>query len=443
VHTDRLTRKELLAYAAYALPLAMAALPVYVHVPKFYADELGMSLASVGAILLVSRLLDALQDPLFGYWSDRVSGRGLGRRLLVLLSLPLLAAGCLGLFHPPDQGSIPLSVWLTACLVVVYLGFSMGSISYYAMGAELSQDYHERTRVTATRGALAVLGVLAAAAAPEALSASLGPARGLALFSMLFVPVLLAAAAVTIRYSPPLRDAAPASPVHGRSLYSALIEPLHDPAYRWLIAISILSGIAAAIPGTLILFYVQDVLQRPELSGLFLVLYFLFGAAGMPMWIAISRRAGKKRAWLVGMLLSIVAFVWAYLLGPDDVWAFALVCVLSGIAYGAELAISPSILADIVDGSAAAQRPDGAYFGVWQMVDKLNLALAAGLALPLLQWLGYAPGSAQPAQATLSLMYALAPCVIKLAAVACLWVAPLETRRREAVSLTRTGVLLP
>jgi GPH family glycoside/pentoside/hexuronide:cation symporter len=80
---------------------------------------------------------------------------------------------------------------------------------------------------------------------------------------------------------------------------------------------------------------------------------------------------------------------------------------------------------------------------VWQMVDKLNLALAAGLALPLLQWLGYAPGSAQPAQATLSLMYALAPCVIKLAAVACLWVAPLETRRREAVSLTRTGVLLP
>jgi Na+/melibiose symporter-like transporter len=443
VHADRLTRRELLAYSAYALPLAMAALPVYVHVPKFYADELGMSLASVGAILLACRLLDALQDPLFGYWSDRVSGRGLGRRLLVLLSLPLLAAGFLGLFHPPDAASVRLPVWLTACLVVVYLGFSMGSISYYAMGAELSRDYHERTRVTATRGALAVLGVLVAAAVPEILSASLGAAQGLALFSVLFVPILLLGAALTIGYSPPLRDGGHAKVVHDRSLYRALLEPLGDPAYRWLIAISILSGIAAAIPGTLILFYVQDVLQRPELSGVFLALYFLFGAAGMPMWLAIARRAGKKRAWLVGMLLSIAAFVWAYLLGPDDVWAFGLVCVLSGIAYGAELAIPPSIMADIVDGNATARRPDGAYFGMWQMMDKLNLALAAGLALPLLQWLGYAPGSAKPAQATLSLMYALVPCLVKLAAVACLWLAPLETRRSAAVRLTRTGVTRP
>jgi Na+/melibiose symporter-like transporter len=445
VHSDRLTWRELLAYAAYALPLAMAALPVYVQVPKFYADELGMSLATVGAILLACRLLDALQDPLFGYWSDRISGRGLGRRLLLLLSLPLLAGGFLGLFHPPASGAIPLPVWLTVCLVVVYLGFSMGSISYYAMGAELSPDYHERTRITATRGALAVIGVLVAAAVPEALAAKLGPGEGLALFSILFIPVLLAAAVVTIRYTRPRRHVVSmrGTPASRRSLCPALVAPLHDSAYRWLIAISILSGIAAAIPGTLILFYVQDVLLRPDLSGLFLALYFLSGAAGMPLWIVISRRAGKKGAWLVGMLLSVVAFVWAYLLGPNDVWAFALVCILSGIAYGAELAIPPSILADIVDGSRAPERPDGAYFGVWQMVDKLNLALAAGLALPLLQWLGYVPGMAQAAQAPLSLMYALVPCLIKLAAVACLWLAPLEQPPRAAVPLTKTGVTLP
>lgn len=443
MHAHRLGRPALLAYSAYALPLAMAALPVYVHVPKLYADELRMPLATVGAILLACRLLDAFQDPLLGYLSDRISGRGLGRRLLVLLSLPLLAAGFLGLFHAPGGDAVTLGVWLTACLVVIYLGFSMGSISYYAMGAEVSEDHHERTRVTATRGAVAMIGVLIAAAVPALLSARLGAQQGLAWFSVAFVPVLLIAAGVTVCCAPPARAAAEQPAAVPCSLRRALAATLQDRAYRWLIAVSILSGIAAAIPGTLILFYVQDVLQRPDLSALFLALYFLSGAAGMPAWIAASRRAGKKRAWLMGMSLSVAAFVWAYLLGPDDVWAFAIVCVLSGIAYGAELAIPPSMLADVVDSRTEGSRHAGAYFGVWQMVDKLNLAFAAGLALPVLQWLGYTPGAAQPAQTTLSLTYALLPCLIKLAAIACLWAAPLERRPPPPIQSTAEGATPP
>ena len=433
-----LTRRALLAYAAFALPLAMAALPVYVHAPKFYAQGQGVPLATVGAILLACRLLDALQDPLFGWFSDRTARSTLGRRALILAGLPLLAAGFVALFHPPQAGTPGSEMWLAGSLVVVYLGFSLSSISYYALGAELSDDYNERTRVTATRGALAVTGVLVAAALPEWLSGRVGELSALGLFSWMFVPVLLLASWATVAGSPRPAHAPREFATRTRdesagatsSLYRALIEPLSSRRYRWLIAVSMLSGIAAAIPGTLILFYVQDVLQRPDLSGLFLALYFLCAALGMPLWIEASRRFGKKRAWLAGMLLSVAAFVWAFGLGAGDVIAFGCVCVLSGLAYGAELALPPSILADIVDGGAhdGAQRPHGAYFGVWQMLDKLNLALAAGLALPLLQWLGYVPGTAQAALGALSCIYALAPCLIKIAAAACLWAAPLEPR---------------
>jgi Na+/melibiose symporter-like transporter len=441
---DRLDRRGLFAYAAFALPLAMAALPVYVHVPKFYGDTLGMPLAMVGAILLAGRLIDAFQDPLLGYLSDRVQTHPLGRRLLILLSVPLLVAGFVALFHPPDAGTARLAVWLAVALVVVYLGFSMGSISYYALGAELSQDYHERTRITATRGALAVAGVLVAAAVPELLAARMGAPAGLALFSLAFIPVVLAGALATVGYSP--RPAPTPPHAHAHGIYSALVVPFVNPGYRWLILVSVLSGIAAAIPATLILFYVQDVLQRPALSGLFLALYFVFGAAGMPLWIGAARRFGKKRAWLLGMVFSVIAFVWAFLLGAGDVGEFAVVCVLSGLAYGAELAIPPSILADIVDQderAASGSRPDGAYFGLWQMVDKLNLALAAGIALPLLGWLGYQPGALQAPQSTLSLMYALVPCGIKLAAVACLWAAPVEARTAESPALSLHGETAP
>ena len=434
----RLNRRELFAYAAYALPLAMAALPVYVHVPKFYAEILGVPLAAVGAILLACRLLDALQDPLCGYLSDRATKYRLGRRLPILFSLPLLAAGFIALFNPPLVSAAVLGVWLAASLVVVDLGFSLGSISYYALGAELSDDYNERTRVTATRGALAVAGVLIAAAAPQILSARMGMADGLSVFSLAFIPVLLAGAGTTLRHG---RCAILKTLPRATGVFAAMVEPLTGRRFRWLILVSILSGIAAAIPATLILFYVQDVLRRPELSGIFLVLYFLLGASGMPLWIAASRRLGKKRAWLMGMLMSVAAFVWAFLLGAGDVLEFAVVCALSGLAYGAELAIAPSILADVAerDAPVATVRSEGAYFGLWQMVDKLNLALAAGIALPLLQWLGYQPGSPQSAQGTLSLIYALVPCGIKLAAGACLWLAPLDADKPSNTSLPLHG----
>ncbi len=421
-----LPRAGLWAYAALALPLAMAALPVYVHVPKLYADDLGLSLGLVGAILLAARLLDAIQDPLLGWWSDRAAGGG-GRGRFVVAALPLLALGVIGLFNPPSLSPGALAAWLGACLVVVYLGFSMASISYYAIGAELSSDYHERTRVTAARGVLGVTGVLLAAALPALLAGGGPESAGLRSFSLLFVPVLLAGAGLMLFLTPAPRVA----PGPRTRFLKSLAGPAGNPSFRWLVAVFVVSGVASAVPATLILFYVQDVLGRSDLNGVFLGIYFLFGAAGMPLWVEASRRVGKKNAWLLGMVMSIAAFASAFALGPGDAVAFGLVCALSGIAYGAELALPPSILADVVDRDAAAAtaRPDGAYFGLWQFTEKLNLALAAGLALPVLGALGYQPGSAQAPMGTLSLMYAAFPCLLKLAAVALLWAAPIERLR--------------
>lgn len=431
-----LSRAGLFAYAALALPLAMAALPVYVHVPKLYADDLGLSLSLVGAILLAARLLDAVQDPLLGWWSDRCAGTGSGRQRFVVAAVPLLAAGVLGLFNPPALGAGALAAWLTACLVVVYLGFSMASISYYAIGAELSADYHERTRVTAARGVLAVAGVLVAAALPALLAGDRPEAAGLRSFSLLFVPVLLAGAGLML-FGTPRSGQVAAAPAR---LRDSLAAPLANGAFRWLVAVFVVSGVASAIPATLILFYVQDVLGRSDLNGAFLGLYFLFGAAGMPLWVAAARRMGKKGAWLASMAMSIIAFAGAFALGPGDAIAFGLVCALSGIAYGAELALPASILADVADRDRAAASPDGAYFGLWQFTEKLNLALAAGLALPVLGALGYQPGNPQGAMGTLSLMYAAAPCVLKLVAVALLWAAPIERLRWQPHT---TGVPSP
>ena len=423
----KLSRAALFGYSLLAMPLAMAALPIYVHVPKYYATVLGAPLAWIGLILLAARLLDAIQDPLLGYLSDRAAGGRWGRFVLILFGIPLLAAGFVALFQPPVSGAVAVSWWLAGSLVVVYVGFSAASVSYLAIGAELSSDYHERTRITAARAALGILGISLAATLPEVLSRHSDEIPGLVKFSLIFVPVLLLCSLLTWRLTP--RNVAPRAEVH-RS-WTKMFAPLRHLEFRWLLAVIIPSGVAGAIPATLILFFVEDVIGTPRLSGVFLVAYFLAGALSMPGWVALSRRTGKKKAWLFGMLMAVAAFVWAFALGANDIVPFAIVCVMSGVAYGAELALPPSILADLVDASGSKHNSNGAYFGLWQMIEKFNLAAAAGIALPFLALLGYEPGSNAGETLALSSTYALLPCAFKLIGAAILWAAPIDRRENQ------------
>lgn len=424
----RLNKRALAAYAAAALPLAAAALPVYVHAPKFYSG-LGLDLALIGMLLLAVRVLDAVSDPLLGLLADRVPQRWGGRKAVLGAAVPAIAAGMYLLFHPPASGS-GLAAWLTLSLILVYLGLSAASISYFALGSAWSRDYAERTRITAARGAAALTGVLFAATLPEWLAQRYGTAAGLGLFSIAYAPLLLAGVALTVLAGP----RAGAAAVSGTLRIGDALRPLRNPRFLRLAAIFLVNGVAAAIPATLVLFYVADVLQRPDLTAVFLVLYFTAGAAGMPAWVRIAAHAGKARAWLLAMLLAVAAFVGAWFLGPGDVTAFAMVCVLSGLAFGADLALPASMLADVIDDDDGRDgRPDGAYFGLWHLLEKLALALAAGLALPLLQVLGYVPGVAAGAGSALPWVYALLPCAIKLAAALLLWFMVPESGRTKSL----------
>lgn len=424
-----LARPALAAYAAVALPLAAAALPVHVHIPRFYAG-LGLELALVGLLLLAVRLLDALSDPLLGALADRIPAQYGGRRLMIAASAPLLAAGLWLLFTPPPSPAM-LAPWLAATLVLTYLGLSAASIAHFALGSALSRDYAERTRITAARGVAALAGVLLAAALPEWLVQRHGAPAGLSLFALVFAPLLLAAAAVTVFAGP---RPAPAPQPHPFSLAAAL-QPLRLARFRRLALVFLVNGVAAAVPATLLLFFAADVLRKPELIPLFLLLYFAAGAAGMPLWLRLALRLGKVRAWLCAMLVAVAAFVWAFFLGAGDAAAFAAVCVLSGLAFGADLALPASLLADVIDEDERdGVRPDGAYFGLWHLLEKLALALAAGIALPALQWLGYQPGAAAAAGSALSAVYALLPCLIKLAAALLLWLTVHETRSLKGES---------
>jgi Na+/melibiose symporter-like transporter len=406
--------RQTLCYGALGLPLAMAALPLYVHLPQRYAQA-GLSLELLGGLLLAARLADAGVDPLLGAWTDRMPRRGLP----LALALAMLAGGLFGLMHPPAQGA---AAWLLLFMLLTFFGFSLATIVHQSWGTEVGGTAAGRTRLTASREGFGLLGILLAAALPGLLSADL--ARGLSLLAWIYPLLVLGAALLAWRGAPALpRRAAMAAPAR---LAAGMGQAWRNPRFARLLAVFAVNGIAGALPATLVLFFIADVLQAPQWSGPLLALYFLAGALGLPLWVRLARRLGRMRAWPLGMLLAVAAFTGALGIGAGDVKLFALVCLLSGLALGADLALPAALLADIAEADASKRQAPGAgagaYFGWWNLVAKLNLALAAGIALPALAWLGYQPGGTGPAaRSALTIAYCLLPLALKLLAAALAW----------------------
>lgn len=400
-------------YGLLGLPLAFVALPLYVHLPHVYASRYGVPLATLGAVLLLARLFDAITDPWLGRWGDRLQAHSalpLLRTAAFACALLLLGMGLL--FFPPwaDPGQIGA---LLAVLMLTCLAYSLVAIAHQSWGARLGGGEVQRTRIVAWREGAGLLGVVLASVLP----AWLGWGPWLAVFAL----GLLAGLWAWWLGPRPAATAARATSEHTNT-HAQLRHPWSHAPFRRLMAVFVLSGLASAVPATLVLFFIQDRLEAAALEPLFLASYFLAAALSMPLWTQAVARWGLARSWLRGMLLSVAVFAWAATLGAGDTLGFGAVCVLSGLALGSDLALPSALLAGTIAERGDQGAREGAYFGWWNLAAKLNLALAAGLALPLLDVLGYQPGtrSAEGLHA-LSLAYAVLPCALKLLAAGLLY----------------------
>lgn len=421
--------RSLLAYGLPGLPLALLGLPLYVLLPSFYADELGLGLVVVGAVLLLARATDIITDPLVGLLSDRLPLAGWRRKSWMAIGAPLLLFGLWQLCIPPaDVGAGHLLGWS----LITYLGWTLVSLPYFAWGAELSGDYHQRSRVTAAREGWVLVGTMLALAG-VAVAYGQGGTTGdaLVLLAGLVVVVLPLTLLIAFRVVP--ERAATRGVVMSAWRSGARLMMQNRPFLR-LLSAWLLNGIANALPATLFLLFVTYRIDAPSFAGVLLVAYFAAALIALPAWLALARRFGKHRVWTWSMLWASAVFVWAPFLGPGDQWWFLAVCVLTGISLGCDTALPAAIQADVLDEDAAAgggQRA-GVYFGVWGMATKAALALAVGIAFPLLSLSGFETGTEVTPRAStaLALLYGLLPVAFKLAATALVWNFPLNAARQ-------------
>jgi Na+/melibiose symporter-like transporter len=410
--SERIGWRHGLKYGLMGLPLAFVALPLYVILPNYYAREFGVSLAALGLVLLVTRLLDALIDPLLGRWTDRLYQDSTASVLrFAAIASALLALGFLALFFPQTREPDWLLGWTAVFLMLTYAAFSAVTLAHQSWGALLGGGDLRQSHLVAWREGLGLLGVVLASVSPVLL--------GLPAMVALFWLALFAGLLAWQRAPRPLVTAKHLQPLQSVAVWL----PFKRPEFRRLLAIFMVNGIASAIPATLVLFFIQDRLAASkETEPLFLGVFFLCAAFSMPAWLKVVARIGLAKTWLYGMVLSILVFVWASQLVAGDTAEFFLICMLSGFAMGADLALPGALLAGVISRAGDMGQAQGAYFGWWNFATKLNLALAAGVALPALSFFGYAPG-AQTSQAlnALTLAYCVIPCVLKLLAAAALF----------------------
>lgn len=418
-------RARLLAYALPAVPLAALSLPMTVIVPSAYSTEMGVPIAAVGLALLVVRLFDALIDPVVGYWADRAGGAR-RRKIWFAAGMPLILAGTWMILVPPaGAGAWHLALWG----LILSVGTTATGLAYAAWGAELTPDYAERNRVTAFRETVTVIGTVLVTATPALLPAfgftrQMDVLWAIALAIAVLMPLFGLLAILTV----PEPEDRSVGRLAWRAGFTHLMA--NRPFLR-LIAAFFLNGLANGLPASLFLFFVAERLGAPGREPLFLLIYFFCAVLSVPLWLKLAARYPKHRVWAWAMLMASVAFVFAALIPSGALVAYGIICVLTGFALGADLMLPPSIQADVVDVDTAAsgEQRSGFYFALWALAQKAALALAVGIAFPLLSLAGFEPASRQTspgALAMLAFLYAGLPVALKLAATALVWRFPVD-----------------
>ncbi len=425
----RLSTGLLLTYAAPAMPLAMLGLPILVYLPSFWTGPMDMKLNTLSLVLFLVRGLDAIVDPTIGRLSDISRSRFGRRKPFIALAIPVAMTGAIGLFFPPHGAG---AAWLFIFNALVTWGWTMLSLPYWAWGAELSDDYRERQRITSFRdGGGTLLGLIISLTAPVVLGITsvVGEAHLLVIMTIVLATPLVLAALMIV---PDPMPAARAAPV---GFIAALRVAAANGPFRKLITVWLINGIANGLPAALFIMVCQYFLHDEKAQGPLLLVYFFSGVLCVPLWLWLGGRIGKHRAWIVSLLVTAFAFGFVPLVPHVGIWFFGLISLFTGSGLGADFTIPPSIQADVIDLDElrSGEHRAGLFFAASTMAQKAGNALSV-VAFSVLQLAGFSTHHSNSASALAALlfMYCGLPCLLKLFCAILLRGFPLdETAQRD------------
>lgn len=391
------------------MPLAILGLPLYIYLPTYYSVNLGVSMASVGAILFLARLSDVISDPIFGYISDLSQKIFDSKKPLMLLGIIILILSFYLLINPDKEYA---SIYLFIGSILVYSSWSMIYIPYLTWSAEITDNYYGKNKLNASREIFTILGLITALVVPYLFTTSENIQRNLEILFILFLLLIIPLSLITFIFLKP-------KIVKKNETYK-LKEIINIykkiPQLKKLHFAYFLNNTANAFPATLFLLYTSVVLNIEESSALILILYFIAGILALPLWTILSKRLTKISIWKYSIILASLAFIFIPFLKENDLTLFIIISIISGFSLGADITFPSSIHSDIV------QKNKNNYasllFGIWSMLTKMSLAFSIALAFIVLDIVGFDKTNTSTfASYTLVFLYGVAPVLLKVSAL--------------------------
>lgn len=398
-----LGRATLLAFGAPAAGYAVTLLLIQFYFLKFATDVLLMAPAVGGALIGAGRIWDALSDPLAGYWSDRTRSRLGRRRPWMLAGVPLMGLFFVMTWSPPLRlEGAALVAWCGVALFGFYTAYTIYTVPHLSLGAELSQDYHERSRVFAVQRIAFVLGMMAAFGGVQLLRDAVEPRSAAVLLSIAIAAgsgalLLLAPLCVAERRDYLGRGAA--------SPFAALRDVLRNPHARALLLAWLVDGIGGGVLGVLAPFVAEYVLRRPDLMAVLPAAYLVSAVISIPAWVRLSRRFSKRGVWRVALIGSALSLGATFFVGEADLAPLLGLLVVAGACSGCGGAIGQSMLADVIDWDelSSSERKEGAYSAAWGFALKLSIGVVVVVTGVALQLSGFSPNVEQAPAAALTI----------------------------------------
>lgn len=424
---DRVTWPTIFAYGAPGVGAGYMYLLLSLYVMKFSTDVLLIAPAVMGLIFSASRVWDAISDPVVGYLSDRTRLKFGRRRSWILASVIPIGAGFYMVFAPPeDLTSGQLTAWMAIAIIGFYSAMTLFFVPHLSLGAELSINYHERSRLFGIRHAFFTFGSILSLISMQILisAESQGEAvvretaRELAVIAMLVMTTFTLYAAFQLRERPEFQGRVSNSP------FKAFSDVWRNVHARLLIVVTFIENIGSAAIGVLTLYVAQYVVGAPQWAPAIILTYMIPSTLSVPFWIPLSRRFGKKRVWMGSMMGTAISFGGMFALPflPSVEAKLLLIFVMAfiaGTAAGAGGTIGPSVQGDVIDFDeyTTGERKEGSYFAAWNFVYKSAMGVMLLLTGFVLEFAGFLPNQEQSMQVQVAMvsLYGLFPLVCYIA----------------------------
>ena len=373
-----------LSYTALNFPTSAAGMPIFIFILPYYAGDLGLGLSLVGILFFLGRLTDIVTDPIMGVLIDRFPSKWGKHKHWIFISAPIFMVATYLIFLPPTSN--PSSLYFFVSLFLVYLSFTLSSITQLSWSTFLAPDYDDRTRLLTLRELMALLGMFCVIAIPaivELYDTSLS-----AKVSAIGVFVLIVIPLITINGLYQVPD------TKFKKVQSKIENPFKtfksffgNSMLNKIVLAAALIAFCMSLNGALYLIWMDVVMELPEYSSRLMLMYYLVSVFGLGIWRYLSIKTSKHFAagisCLYAIIILLIGFIGFFFIRDMDqslkLIAVGSFIVLYGFSFSGPMPLINAIIADISDKLSLEQGENisGTVFSYLTTITKVGFALAA------------------------------------------------------------------